>query len=197
MIISHKTKSIFIHIQKTAGASIEAAVQREDPAAETGTQTGRRHLFAREVQAIVGPGTWSAYYRFAFVRNPWDRLVSWYSMCVQNAAPNNFSRYIKDNAPTFDDFVLSTTTGIAERTTYNQLDFLTDGDGNLIVEFVGRYEHLADDYAVVQQRLGLASALAHANRSAHRSYRDYYTAETKDVVAKRFERDIAHFGYEF
>jgi chondroitin 4-sulfotransferase 11 len=197
MVISRKSKSIFIHIQKTAGASIEDAMKRHDPAAETGIESGRRHLFARDVRNIVDPRTWSAYYRFAFVRNPWDRLVSWYSMCMQNDAPNAFAKHVRDHAPTFADFVVGTTTGIAQRTTYNQLDFLTDEDGVLIVDFVGRFERLAEDWAVVRQRLGLTAELPHANRSAHRGYRDYYTAATRDVVARRFERDIAHFGYEF
>ena len=197
MIISHKTKSIFVHIQKTAGTSIEEAMRKDDPAIAGNAHSGRRHLKAREIQALVRPEIWAGYYKFAFVRNPWDRLVSWYCMCVQSKAPNRFARYVIDNAPTFRDFITKTTTGMGEKTTHDQLDFLTDANGNLIVDFVGRYESLADDYARVKERLHLTHDLARANESAHTDYRDYYTAETRDIVARRFARDIRHFGYEF
>jgi hypothetical protein len=90
MFISHKYKSIFIHIQKTGGDAIETAVRRDD--------SRSRGRFARQAPAPVrarGPGgvapeLWSGYFRFAFVRNPWERLVSWYSMCMQIPAPNAF-----------------------------------------------------------------------------------------------------------
>ena len=197
MFISHRTKSIFIHIQKTAGDAIEAAVRKDDPALDTDRFGGRRHLFARDVKAMVPPEMWASHYRFAFVRNPWDRLVSWYSMCVQIPQPNPFAKFIRENAPTFTDFIVRTTSGMAERTTWSQLDYVTDAEGALIVDFVGRFERLADDYAVVKARLGLTHDLPRTNTSSHAGYRDYYTAETKAIVARRFARDIAHFGYVF
>ena len=167
MFISHGTKSIFIHIQKTAGDAIENAVRKDDPSLDTQCFAHRRHPFAREVKAVVSPDLWATHYRFAFVRNPWDRLVSWYSMCMQSMRPNPFAKYIQQNAPTFTDFIVRTTTGMAERTTYNQLDYLTDVDGELIVDFVGRYERLADDYTVVKARLGLTHDLSRTNASSH------------------------------
>jgi len=197
MIISHKTKAIFVHIQRTAGTSIELALRREDGSITGDSYQGRIHLTAQELRAVVGPQTWDGYYRFAFVRNPWDRLVSWYFMCVQAPSPNRFQRYVVDNAPTFTDFVTKTTTGMGEKTTRNQLDFVTGPDGNLIVDFVGRYERLADDFAIVRKRLGLAHDLPRANASAHVNYRDCYTEETREIVAQRFARDVRYFGYQF
>jgi hypothetical protein len=145
----------------------------------------------------VAPDVWNAYFKFAFVRNPWDRLVSWYHMCVQTPTANPFARYIKDNAPTFDDFLKKTTTGMAERTTRNQLDYVTDERGEIIVDFVGRYERLGDDFARIEDRLGFRAELPHVNRSAHEDYRKYYTDETRDIVSQRFAKDIRHFGYAF
>ena len=196
MFISHNTRSIFIHIQKTAGDAIETAVRKDDPALEVDRFGGRRHLFARDLAAVVAPEIWTAYFRFAFVRNPWDRLVSWYCMCLQTAN-NPFSKYVRDNAPTFADFITRTTTGMGERTTYNQLDFLVGSNGDSLVDFVGRYENLADGYAVVKKRLGLSHDLPHTNASSHTGYRDYYTTATRAIVADRFARDIAHFKYAF
>jgi len=83
MMISHKMKSILIHIHEPAGASFEPAIRRGDPAAETGAQSGRRHLFAREVQTIARPKIRAAHHgfayvcSFAYVRNPLALLASW------------------------------------------------------------------------------------------------------------------------
>ena len=197
MFISHKTRSIFIHIQKTGGDAIETAVRRDDPAAEVDCLGRRRHPFAREVRAAVAPELWARYFRFAFVRNPWERLVSWYFMCVQIPAPNAFAKYVRGQAPTFTDFITRVTTGMGERTTWNQIDFVSGDDGEPIVDFIGRYENLAADYAIVKERLSLSTDLPHTNRSSHGSYRDYYTDETRAIVADRYARDIAHFGYRF
>lgn len=68
MIISHQLKSILIHVQKSAGASIGQALLNGDPSAETGLHAGRPHRFAREVRALVEPVTWTGGYRFAGTR---------------------------------------------------------------------------------------------------------------------------------
>jgi hypothetical protein len=197
MIISDHARCIFVHIQKTGGASIEELLRSHDPDIQENSFQGRRHMSAAELRTLVAPDVWNAYFKFAFVRNPWDRLVSWYHMCVQTPTANAFARYIKDNAPTFDDFLKKTTTGMAERTTRNQLDYVTDEHGEIIVDFVGRYERLGDDFARIEDRLGFRAELPHVNRSAHEDYRKYYTDETRDIVSQRFAKDIRHFGYAF
>jgi hypothetical protein len=197
MVISGGTRSIFVHIQKTGGVSIEAMLRRADRGIGSSLHEGRRHLFARDIRPLVPSEQWDGYFKFAFVRNPWDRLVSWYHMCAQSTAPNAFARHVQQHAPTFDDFVMRTTTGIAERTTWNQLDYVTDEEGSVIVDFIGRYERLPEDSRQVGERLGIAIDLPHTNRSTHAHYRDYYTDATRDIVARRFARDILHFGYEF
>jgi len=197
MIVSDRARCIFVHIQKTAGASIDAALQAHDPAAGTGLHAGRRHMLAREIRDVVPCDTWDAYFKFAFVRNPWDRLVSWYHMCMQVTTPNPFSLYVRQHAPTFGDFITRTTTGIAARTTRNQVDYVTGDGGEVIVDFVGRYERLQADLDEVGGRLGIPAALPHLNRSSHRDYREYYTDETRDIVAARFARDLAQFDYRF
>ncbi len=189
MIVSHRARCIFVHIQKTAGTSIEGVLRQHDAQAGSHLHDGRRHLHAREI--------WDGYFKFAFVRNPWDRLVSWYHMCVQVPVPNGFCRYVRENFATFESFVNGATSGPGAKTTQPQFDYVADEHGTVIVDFVGRYEALADDFARVAERLGLEARLPHANTSAHGSYRDYYNDATRDVVARRFARDIEHFGYRF
>ncbi len=196
MVISPRAKCIFVHIQKTGGASIESLLMSHDPNVRANAQDGR-HIPAREIRALVPAAIWNESFKFAFVRNPWDRLVSWYHMCMQVPTPNRFAAYIRQNAPTFGDFITRTTTGMGARTTRNQLDYVSGDNGELIVDFIGRYEQLQSDLDTVGERLGFPATLPHLNRSAHRDYREYYTTETREIVAARFARDVQQFGYRF
>lgn len=89
-----------------------------------------------------------------------------------------------------------------EKSHINQLDGLTDPDGNLIVNEVMRLEDLATSWPKLQQTIAAHTGqalgdLPHLNKSARTSYRDYYDSETREIVARLFARDIAHFGYTF
>ena len=80
----------------------------------------------------------------------------------------------------------------------NQIDYLTDTSGDIAVDFIGRFENFADSAATLIRLLGLPEVrLPHLNRTHHDGYRAYYTSETRDVVRRRFERDIEAFGYTF
>lgn len=78
-----------------------------------------------------------------------------------------------------------------------QIDFVVDPNGKLLVDFVGKYISLAQDFRYVCHRTGCNSALPHLNRSTHRDYRRYYTDRTTELVAEAFKEDIEYFGYAF
>jgi hypothetical protein len=80
---------------------------------------------------------------------------------------------------------------------FNQIDYLTNGAGEPVVDFVGRFERLEEDAGYLFRRIGVEAALPRLNASCHGLYRDYYTARTRDLVAQRFARDIERFGYRF
>ena len=129
------------------------------------------------LQRLLYPG----FFRFAFVRNPWDRLVSCYRDKIRNEVDGHTYFTIRPGVANclarFDAFVA---------------DMSFD-------DFVGRYERLADDFRIVQQRTGLPDIelpRLQAARTAAR-YAAYYTPRTRDIVAGRFGRDIEMFGYEF
>jgi chondroitin 4-sulfotransferase 11 len=102
----------------------------------------------------------------------------------------------------FDDFVAAVASipdAKADEHFRSQHTFLTDRKGRLTADFVGRYERLADDFRIVQQRTGLPDIelpRLQAARSAAR-YAAYYTPRTRAIVADRYRRDIEMFGYEF
>lgn len=211
MLISRSKKFLFIHIQKTAGRSFEAVLKENIPDLESCLGTHDHALWAREELG----DEYSDYYKVAFVRNPWDRLVSWYTMIKEKGTMtwykrifgmrryNDLTQYVLANANSFDDFLYKcrdTIDDIDGRKSilYNQLDYVSDQEGNLIVDFVGRFENLAEDSQKVFQNLGLEGvSLPHKNSSKHKNYRTYYTDETREEVARMYAKDIEFFGYEF
>ncbi len=197
MIVSERLGCIFVHVQKTGGTSIEAVMREHDPSIGSNMHNGRRHLSAWEIRDLVGDGRWQRAFKFAFVRNPWDRLVSWYHMCVHAVAPNPFAAFVRAHTHSFNDFLDLAATDMGARTARNQLDYVTNSSDEVIVDFVGRYEALNEDFSRVRERLGIRGELPRLNRSLHKDYRDFYTTRTRELVGERFARDIGFFGYRF
>jgi hypothetical protein len=78
-----------------------------------------------------------------------------------------------------------------------QKDFVTDDSGALIVDFIGRYERLDDDFMLVCEALNINASLPFINRSSHDDYRSYYDEESKMMIEEHFAEDIELFGYTF
>src|SRR5215210_4293626 len=160
VLVSDSRKLVFVHIQKTGGSTVHRLLQERIP--------DIRPIVARHDFAICGMGEiddWDGHFKFAFVRNPWDRLVSWYSMVT--ASPkipktgNELWRYARDNSSTFEEFIYNCTDEVEIREgayysfAYNQLDYVTDENGNLLVDFIGRLETFDDDVHEVFDRIGV------------------------------------------
>jgi hypothetical protein len=219
MLVSHSYKLVFVHIQKTGGDTVSKLLSDSVP------DTFRfkaKHGFAAD--AAKDLECWNAYFKFAFVRNPWDRLVSWYSMIrdaekirlhqtlidrrkrshLRQTRENKLWRYVLDSSSTFEEFIVNCTDeievdkGVFYSFTYDQLDYITGSNGNLLVDFVGRFENLGSDLLKVYDKLGIElRSIPHENRSVRGHYSSFYTPETKMIVEERFKRDIEYFGYEF
>ena len=81
---------------------------------------------------------------------------------------------------------------------FNQLDYITDRNGKICVDFIGRYENLQEDFNKVLKDIGLpAMQLKHLNKFDRENYRSYYTEEDIEKVKKLYKRDIEYFGYKF
>ena len=81
---------------------------------------------------------------------------------------------------------------------FNQLDYISDSNGKLIVDFVGRYENYDRDLREVLRRLEFnQECILQENRSVHNHYHTYYSPEMEEIVRDRFRKDIEYFGYEF
>jgi hypothetical protein len=206
VLISEQEKFLFIHIQKAAGSSLREVLQRSLPDLRSLLGT---HDTALQAQKHLGRRAYERYYTAAFVRNPWDRLVSWYAMIVQRRdrprrrPEPRLWRYVYENSNSFEEFVRRCTAEIDDvdgrkSFCWNQIDYLTDERGRQIVDFVGRFETLPADAQRLFEHLGLHGVgLPHVNPSSHTHYSTYYTDELADVVRRRYARDIETFGYEF
>ncbi|MEX0919953.1 MAG: sulfotransferase family 2 domain-containing protein [Candidatus Pacearchaeota archaeon] len=81
----------------------------------------------------------------------------------------------------------------------SQYKFLTNNEGNLFTEFIGKFENLEKDYKKICEIMGIKNPpkLKHERKSKRKNYRKYYDEETKKLVAERYKKDLELFGYRF
>ena len=106
------------------------------------------------------------------------------------------------NEMTFDQFVdwiqYSSSTCVHSSPHRYQLDWFVDSNGKVLADFIGKFERIEEDWAFVAQKLGINETLPHRRANLRkRHYTEYYTASTREVVAKKFKVDVEYFGYEF
>lgn len=206
-MISHEHRCIFIHIPKTGGMSIEDVIwpgERTEQHLWAGLITryrnkyqtgGLQHLLARQIRQEVGSAVFDSYFKFTFVRNPWDKAVSQFAYMAQRPDLREMIG-IQDDTP-FSEYL--ELTGLHTHIQWQrQLEFLRDEDGANLVDFVGRFENLRQDAQFVFERIGLnRKELPHINATSHRPYREYYDLQTRERLRQRYEEDIEAFGYQF
>ena len=210
-MISHDKKCIFIHIPKCGGTSIEDVIWPKDQGRtendlwmgfvnrfENKYQTGGlQHLLARQVREEVGRDVFSDYYKFAFVRNPWDRIVSQFAYMQQRP---DLMDYLGMTAETEFKAYLDLIRLKEHVQWMPQVRFLLDQDGSVLVDRIGRLESFNEDCAQIFAALGLTldQLPGHTNRSKRHSFRYYYSdRESIDMVADLFAEDVDYLGYEF
>jgi hypothetical protein len=133
--------------------------------------------------------SWDGWFSFAFVRNPWDRMVSAYSYLLGHGMEETFEDFVyRHNLP-------STSHEIRDHTIPCHLH--THHDGKLMVDFVGRYENFDEDIVEIMSRFGRKRLPPVANPSKRTHYTDYYTDDTRKRVAEVFAEDIDLFGYRY
>jgi hypothetical protein len=156
------------------------------------------HAKASDVKRELPPEVFDRYFKFAFVRNPWDLMVSMYHFVLRepDAARHDEVKAL-GSFDAFVEWVVSTPNPFPKGVTRLQSEMIADADGNLLVDFVGAYENLAEDFGEVARILGIRAGLPHVNQSVHRHYRTYYNDTTRAIVAEHFRPDIERFGYSF
>ena len=186
-------RCLYIHIPKTAGLSIRKALNDER----------RGHLPYTEYLA-ANARKFRNYYKFAFVRNPWDRIASSFFFLKEgglNEQDREFSDNVLRSYGTVDEFVVGWLTPEHADSWIHfrpQHHFICDGNGQCVVDFVGHFESLEKDFAHICSHLGLSATLEHHNRgTATSDYAGLFSPAARDRVAEVYQQDIETFGYHF
>ena len=206
MIVSHRHRFIFFAVPRTGTHAIRSALRsmlgEEDWQQQSLTEQVRLpvpalarfnhgHLTLRQVQASLPSAVWREYFKFAFVRNPYDRFVSVCAM-LNKRNPGYRGRetaFMKRalTVPRFRQRVL----------VRPQVDMLVDETGKLGMDYVGRYETLQHGFGEVCRQIGIAEAdLARSNASEHDAYASYYDDELLAAVTAFYRRDFETLDYE-
>ena len=150
------------------------------------------HITVTEIRPHLEPDIWRDYFKFGFVRNPYDRFVSTcFFLNRRNPDFTNSAVQFMKRALTVERFRRR----VLVRPQFEQL---TDEQGDIALDFVGRYENLQADYNTVCDRLQIPAAdLARKNPSQHQSYASYYDDELRDIVGNFYKEDLRLFGYDF
>jgi hypothetical protein len=207
MIISHTHRFIFFAVPRTGTHAVRAALtahlgetdwQQQNLSAPLRlpipalAEVEHGHLSVRELRPHLPRTVWDEYFKFAFVRNPFDRFVS--ACFFLHRGQANFAA-----APTMQMKRALSRRRFRQRVLIRpQSRQLAGADGRVPLDYVGRFERLQDSYDRICTRIGIApSRLAQRNASQHAAYARYYDPELKDMVADFYREDVDNFDYGF
>jgi len=200
-MISLQKRFLFVHIPKTAGNSIQSVLRdysEDELVALRKEQDGierfglrnpkykiKKHSTLSEYHHALGDEQFRNLYKFTCARNPWDRMVSYYFTPTQNTETWNRKKFRA---------IISKAVSVAE---YLRLE-KGEQDPFANVDYIMRFENLADDFRAVSSKLGISPVkLPQYNRSSREHYSKYYDDELRELVRNRFAAEIERFGYAF
>lgn len=212
-MISHIHKVIFIHVPKCAGSSIEYYFEVQpfdwrEPNFETlcGWDPRRKihlqHATAQQMLELelVDEKIWNNYFKFSFIRNPWDRAYSdYYWMMRETGIRDSFENFLlKKNQ--FSD-VLNNQEVKEYRGDHliPQINFLKVNE-KIDLDFIGRFENFSSDFKKIRSMLGLERDMGfHAKKSTkkHPHYSYLYNKKRMKLVQKLYQEDVSYFDYFF
>jgi len=211
-MLSKKNQFAFIHIPKTAGTSVYLALggnKHKDPLSgySKNLDLQLQHLTAQEYvkYGFIDESEFRNYFKFCFVRNPWDRLVSEWLWRANHVPRYSFHRYFRLSLKSFF-YKVPTWKGRAglriRRHIMPQHCFVYSDEGKLLIDYVGRFENLEEDFDYICHRTDLNQACltwtnSSKDKKERRDYRAYYDEETYQIVKNYYRKDIEYFGYCF
>jgi hypothetical protein len=159
----------------------------------------KAHAKAFKAKEMLGEQKWDNYFKFAFVRNPWSYVLSMYSYGRRKKQPTTNLHLKQARIMTFDDYIK--TFVASDLSLQQQKDWITDEDGTIIVDYVGKFESLTEDYHQILHRVGLPQKLLPGmnidRAKVGKSYRSFYNEQTQNVIREKYQDDISLFGYTF
>lgn len=207
-MVFHNHKTLFLHIGKTAGTSVERwlgdGVVLDHSVADYDRIFGydpKTHIYLQHANAafarrLLGEELFNSYYKFSVVRNPFERLVSVYYYVYEshNASFGSFENYILKLPSRMADRAIRNGSHHASQLSYTHLD------GVQISDYIAHFETLPNSLEPVSHRLGITSELGQANTARFYPWGDtpvaeHYTNEMRDIVLENLEEEFACYGY--
>lgn len=191
-IIIDELKAVGMLIPKCANESVKHAFMQA---------TGRagNPSFAFRTCSKFDADRMKGWFRFATVRNPFDRLVSCWAQKIDNQFFSPFSRYGMFPGMSFEDFARR----VAEMDDCEANQHWRSMACDLVIgsrvvpDYVGRFENLAEAWKTIRAHCPGLPELPHVNKSRRKPYQEYYSTTLRRVVEKRYTQDLETFGYGF
>ena len=199
MLVSESHKFVFFHFPKTGGSSIthglapflkhnyRVPVEWQTPPEPNEAWMGwqpNHHIDLLQHNPVRKCKYPKEYFTASFVRNPYDLVVSaWHNK------EQPFTEFVMKEVATRKNIISK----------YGcQLDYLSDSRGNLMVDWIGRYERLEKDWEKFCYLTKLGSLpLKKLNSSWKQPYKEYYNERTYLAVTQLYKKDLDYFGYSF
>lgn len=184
---------IFIHITKTAGTSVANALFNYLP----------YHYTAIDYRVIYGKKTFNRYFKFAFVRNPWDRLYSAYRYINSGGWNEADKLWGEEHLDEYDDFNSFVANWLTHENIMKHIHFMPqhyficDDQGKLLLDYVAYFETINEDFDIIARKLNINAELSHHNASPSASYLTAYNEESRRIVSNVYSKDIEILGYSF
>jgi hypothetical protein len=215
-VISIQKKFLFIHVPRTAGNSIQhilkdysedrivTTIKRQDGVERFGVRNDKyhttKHSTLSQYREVLEPELYRGLFKFATIRNPWDRMISWYFLPRRGVKAWNREDFVKlvQTVPLLSQYVLvdpSSPKYVKETKIPENLDRRKlDQD----IDFLMRFENLDEDFRQVCHYLDIPyTALPVRNKSTHEHYSHYYDEDLRERVREKFIEEIKFAHYEF
>jgi hypothetical protein len=201
-MISHEHKFIFIHIPKCGGTSVECAFNAWDDKDNFFVGSRKQHWFLDQI--IKANPESKDYASFAFIRNPFSRIVSEYKYAKKES--HNNCDHIKSDSPlnlSFKEFCKDLEYNLDQYCYHfhekSLCDYLLNANGSEKVNYIGRLENFQKDFNAICDKMEIPQKrLPHVFKSDDKkNYTEYYDDETRAIIAEKYAKDIDYFGYKF
>lgn len=210
MLYSKEKSFLFIHIPKTAGTSIRSVLAPYSGKRGVFNYIGRKledyptlcfrtglsikrtydaHTTYSHLEKLLPKEELQKLYKFCITRNPYDRVYSFYLHILAHSEHPWFNQI---NSYGSFDVMLQNLKEVREP---SQKSYVTDSQGNICVDFIGKFENLTDDFNAVCKRLNIPYELPKKNTRKHKDYREAYTGDNWKYVAEYYAEDFEAFGY--
>ncbi|MCH4551246.1 sulfotransferase family 2 domain-containing protein [Aestuariibaculum lutulentum] len=213
-MISHEHKCIFIHIPKTAGSSIKECLFKgkhfnwrvADYNYLYGWCPKRRlhlqHATSKQLleTELITEHQWNTYYKFAFIRNPWDRAYSDYIWLTNDCGiKDSFYNFILKQGK-FKELLRNNETMMYRGDHLCLQSSFFDKEGEFSLDFVGKFENFKGDFESVKKYLKITDDKEYFEKKSKQRLQHYslfYTKTKQELIERVYFDDIINLGYSF